>query len=167
VSSVASRAAFSVPVSGPQGSAYSPRHHPPHGAERLILNLYWLISGYSLRGLRTLLALLVLLAVATWLIAAVGFPDPEPVTAFTASMIGIPPRQSTQADPQLAFTVTSKESFGVRLRTAAVVALEGAVFRASEQELSYKGRIIQDLVRILGPILIGLTLLSVRNRVKR
>jgi hypothetical protein len=48
-----------------------------------------------------------------------------------------------------------------------VVALEGAVFRASEQELSYMGRAIQDLVRIVGPILIGLTLLSVRNRVKR
>jgi uncharacterized protein YjbI with pentapeptide repeats len=136
-------------------------------AERLVLNVYWLISGYSLRGLRTVLALLVMLAVSTWLIAAVGFPDPTPVTTFTTSMVRIPPRQFAQTEPQPATTVTSTESFGVRLRTAAVVALEGAVFRASEQELSYMGRAIQDLVRIVGPILIGLTLLSVRNRVKR
>jgi uncharacterized protein YjbI with pentapeptide repeats len=136
-------------------------------AERCILTLYWLISGYSLRGVRTLLALLVLLAVATGLIAKWGFPDPKPVTTFTATIVGTRPRQSVQVEPQPAATVTTKESFGKRLGMAAVMALEGAAFRAPEQELNYKGRIIQNLVRIVGPILIGLTLLSVRNRVKR
>jgi hypothetical protein len=135
--------------------------------EQFILWLYWLISGYSLRGLRTLLALLTLLTVATGLIAWVGFPRPQPVTTFTATIVGTTPRQSVQIEPQSAATVTSRESVGKRLRTAAVVALEGAVFRAPEQQLSYPGRVIQDLVRISGPVLLGLMLLSIRNRVKR
>jgi hypothetical protein len=135
--------------------------------EQFILWLYWLISGYSLRGLRTLLALLVLLAVATGLITWVGFPRPSPVTTFSATIVGTPPRQSVQVKPQPAATVTNGDTVGKRLQTAAVVALEGAVFRAPEQQLSYRGRIIQDLVRIIGPVLIGLMLLSIRNRVKR
>src|SRR5262249_51700270 len=138
---------------------------PP--AERLILTLYWLISGYSLRGLRTVLALLMLLALATGLIATFGFPDHKRETTMTATIVGTPPQQSVQVEPQPAATVTSEESFGVRLRTAAVVTLEGAVFRSSEQQLTYPGRVIQDLVRIVGPVLLALTLLSVRNRVKR
>jgi hypothetical protein len=48
-----------------------------------------------------------------------------------------------------------------------LVAVEGAVFRASDQQLTYKGRLIQAVLRFLGPILLGLTLLSVRGRVKR
>jgi len=139
----------------------------PPRAEWFVLNLYWLISGYSLRGLRTALALLMLLAVATVLIAAVGFPDHKGQTSLSATIVGTPPRQSVQVEPQPAATVTSEESFGARLRTAAVATLEGTAFRSSEQQLTYPGRVIQDLVRIVGPVLLVLTLLSVRNRVKR
>jgi hypothetical protein len=137
-------------------------------AERCILKLYWLISGYSLRGLRTLLALLIALAAATVLIAAIGFPpDPKPKTTFTATIVGTPSRQSVQVEPQPAATVTSGESLGARLGTAAVIALEATAFRAPAQELNYKGRTIHNLLRIVGPVLLALTLLSVRNRVKR
>jgi len=139
----------------------------PRAERWFVLNLYWLISGYSLRGLRTVFALLMLLVLATVLIAAVGFPDHKRETPLIATIVDTPPRQGVQVEPQPAATVTSEESFGARLRTAAVVTLEGAAFRSSEQQLTYPGRLIQDLVRIVGPVLPVLTLLSVRNRVKR
>jgi hypothetical protein len=137
-------------------------------AEWFILTLYWLVSGYGLRGLRTLLTLLVVLAVATVLIAAWGFPNPGTGTTLTATIVGTPPRQRVQLEPQPAVAVTNRDSYASRLENAALVALEGAAFRApEEQQLKRMGRVIQDLVRIVGPILIGLTLLSVSNRVKR
>jgi len=58
-------------------------------------------------------------------------------------------------------------SFPARLGTAALVAVEGAVFRASEQQLTYIGRLIQAVLRFAGPILLGLAVLSIRGRVKR
>lgn len=108
-----------------------------------------------------------MLAVATGLIAAIGFPPPRPETTLTATIVGAPPRESVRLQPQPAATMTTEPPFGARLGTAALVALEGAVFRTSEQQLTYKGRLIQTLVRIVGPVLLGLALLSVRNRVKR
>jgi hypothetical protein len=48
-----------------------------------------------------------------------------------------------------------------------LVAVEGAVFRASEQQLTYTGQLIQDLLRFAGPVFLGLALLSIRGRVKR
>jgi hypothetical protein len=45
--------------------------------------------------------------------------------------------------------------------------VEGAVFRASEQQLTYVGRLIQAALRFAGPILLGLAVLSIRGRVKR
>jgi len=63
----------------------------PRAERWFFLNLYWLISGYSLRGLRTVFALLMLLAVATVLIAAVGFPDHKRETPLIATIVGTPP----------------------------------------------------------------------------
>ena len=54
-------------------------------------------------------------------------------------------------------------SFPARPGTAALVALEGAVFRASEQQLAYTGRLIQAVLRFTGPILLGLAVLPIRR----
>ena len=138
----------------------------PPRAEWFVLTLYWLISGYSLRGLRTVLALLMLLAVATVLIAAVGSPNHIQQTSLNATIVGTPPRQSVQVEPQPAATVTNEESFGARLRTAAVATLEGTAFRSSEQQLTYPAE-SSKTCPVVGPILLVLALLAVRNRVKR
>jgi hypothetical protein len=109
-------------------------------AERLVLFLYWLFSGYALRASRALGWLLGVLVVATVVLAAVGLEQP----------MGAP-----------------DSTFPARLGTAALVAVEGAVFRASEQQLTYVGRLIQTVLRLAGPILLGLVVLSIRGRVKR
>jgi len=106
-------------------------------AERLVLWFYWALSGYGLRASRSVAWLLGVLVVATVALAAVGLERP------------------------------AVASFPARLGTAVLVAVEGAVFRASEQELTYTGRLIQAVLRLVGPVLLGLAVLSVRGRVKR
>jgi uncharacterized protein YjbI with pentapeptide repeats len=106
-------------------------------AEHVVLWLYWVLSGYALRASRALAWLVSILAVATIVLAAVGLEQPTPA------------------------------SFPARMGTSFLVALEGAVFRASEQALTYVGRLVQAGLRFVGPVLLGLAVLSVRGRVKR
>jgi uncharacterized protein YjbI with pentapeptide repeats len=109
-------------------------------AERLVLFLYWLTSGYALRASRAWTWLLASLVTAALVLAEWGFPE----SGATASL-----------------------PFPARLGAAALVAVEGAVFRTSEQQLTYTGQLIQDLLRFAGPVFLGLALLSIRGRVKR
>jgi hypothetical protein len=135
-------------------------------AERVVLWLYWLVAGYGLRATRALGCLLVLLAVATVLLAMVGFAPAPSTTALTATITG-PPPQRIQIGAGPAPTMTATRPLPDRLGTAALVAVEGAVFRTSDQALTYRGRLIHTTLRFVGPVLLGLTLLSIRGRVKR
>jgi hypothetical protein len=135
--------------------------------EHAILWLYWAVSGYALRAWRALLVLLGVLLIATVLIAAVGFPPPRSETTLTGTVSGTPPQQTVRLEPVRDSSITTQQPFGARLGTATLIALEGAVFRASELQLTYKGRLIQTVVRFIGPVLLALALLSVRGRIKR
>ena len=46
-------------------------------------------------------------------------------------------------------------------------ALSAVVFRDPGQQLTIAGRYIEMAARLLGPVLLGLTLLSIRSRVRR
>jgi hypothetical protein len=102
-------------------------------AERFILYLYWLTSGYGLRGLRALAFLLLASAAATLLLQQVGFQD------------------------QGSFEVAALYIAGAitRLSYVPTIALNGL------------GNSIRIAMSLLGPLLIGLAILSIRNRVKR
>ena len=54
-----------------------------------------------------------------------------------------------------------------RIERAARTALGAVVFRDTGQQLTTPGRYIEMAGRLLGPVLLALTLLSIRNRVKR
>ena len=101
-------------------------------AERAILTIYWLLSGYSLRAWRTLAWLsLVILSMAA-LFHYIGFARTPP-------------------------------SFWDSLLYAM-----GATLSISENvPLTEWGRLLRIILRLVGPLLLGLALLSVRNRVKR
>jgi uncharacterized protein YjbI with pentapeptide repeats len=117
------------------------RHDPAKPkSERFVVLLYWLFSGYALRASRALAWLLGVLVVASVVLAAVGLEQPPAGVDW---------------------------SFAARLGTAVVVAVEGAVFRAAEQQLTYMGRLVQAVLRFTGPVLLGLAVLSIRGRVKR
>jgi len=138
------------------------RFHPEH----LILWLYWVSSGYALRASRALACFTGVVFLATVLLAAVGLPPSEESVAAVGKITGRPPNQSIQLIPSAVIS-DKPPSLPTRLGTASLVALEGAVFRSSDQELTYRGRIIQTILRFFGPVLLGLALLSIRARVKR
>jgi hypothetical protein len=142
------------------------RHDPTKPkAERLVLWLYWLTSGYALRASRALAWLAGVLVLATVLLAAVGLEQPATVSTVEATITGTPPNQTIRF--QAPTVAPTNPPFGARVSTATVVAVEGAVFRASEQQLTYRGRLIQATVRFVGPLLLALAVLSIRGRVKR
>jgi hypothetical protein len=115
------------------------RRHDPHSplAERFVLWLYWLTSGYGLRALRAVICLAVIVVgLATWF-HAVGFRPLHPAAprSFWSSLL---------------YTAESTLSLG-----------------NSNVELTGWGRALRLVLRLTGPVLLGLALLSVRGRVRR
>jgi hypothetical protein len=106
-------------------------------AEKMILWLYWLVSGYGLRGLRALTCLVVVVMGLAGLLQAIGFNGGDP--RFGEALIYA--AQST-------ISITSAN-------------------KALTEHVSWAGEVLRILLRLVGPVLLGLALLSVRNRVKR
>ena len=70
--------------------------------------------------------------------------------------------------PQATLTGTISDRWtGERLQRAGDIALNAVLFRATDQQLTEPGKYIEMLARVLGPALLALALLAVRNRVKR
>jgi uncharacterized protein YjbI with pentapeptide repeats len=107
-------------------------------AERMILWAYWLVSGYGLRGLRALAWLAAVVVALAGLLQTVGF--------------------NLNSDPSF--------------RDALIYATQNTISIASgnktlTEHVSWAGEVVRIALRLIGPILLGLALLSVRNRVKR
>jgi uncharacterized protein YjbI with pentapeptide repeats len=105
--------------------------------ERVILTLYWLVSGYGLRGLRALAWLMVVVVGLAGLLQAVGFNGGDP--GFRDALIYA--AQSTISIPTGNMALT--------------------------EHVSWAGEMLRIVLRLTGPVLLGLALLAVRNRVKR
>jgi hypothetical protein len=101
--------------------------------ERVILWLYWLVSGYGLRASRAFAALLVAVLVFALPLDAWGF---DPDRGFGRSLL-----VSVQSTTSL--------------------------LRGIDQPFTPTGEVIVTTLRLLGPVLFGLMLLSLRGRVKR
>ncbi|MEU3621896.1 hypothetical protein [Amycolatopsis coloradensis] len=113
------------------------RHSPATPwSERVILHLYWLVSGYGLRALRALATLAALIALVTVGFRIGGF---KTTPAFGDTLVYV--AQST-------------------------VSLETKL-TSLPKDLTPFGEVMRLVMRVLGPLLLGLTLLAVRNRVKR
>jgi hypothetical protein len=112
------------------------RRHSALFAERAILWLYWLVSGYGLRASRALLALALTVLAFAFLFNRWGF---HPHQGFGRALL---------------FSIESTSS----------------LFREPHETgfaLNVAGEILQLILRLLGPLLFGLTLLALRGRVKR
>jgi len=131
--------------------------------ERWLLTAYWLLSGYGLRATRALVSLIVALCLATVLFATIGF----------ASSVRTEYRPIAPASPGQAAVYEQVTVPGPRpgWSTAASYSLEGAtsLLRPTQllQPLTPAGEGVQIALRLLGPLLLGLAILAIRNRVKR
>jgi hypothetical protein len=96
-----------------------------------------------------------------------GLPRDSPKQEATGT---VPPRGGTvtfeidKADPQ---NPTGDWFTGERFEKALNVTLNSVVFRSSGQDLTTVGSYIEMASRLTEPILLGLAVLAVRNRVKR
>jgi uncharacterized protein YjbI with pentapeptide repeats len=130
-------------------------------AERLVLWLYWLTSGYALRAWRALAALVVVVLLAGVVFAFWGFPRSEP--SFRAVRVdrgGALVHQQRPADPPPGLErLPAAVRFSARSATA--------LLRGPDRALTPVGEWLEIALRFLGPVLLGLAVLSIRGRVRR
>jgi len=137
--------------------------------EHAILWLYWLVSGYALRAWRALAALVVLLLVFAALctygggFASTTSPRTLHANSATATMPTASPTSTTSTAG--AGTATADTSFGGALVYGARTVI--GLGRDPQPILTRWGDVLQILLRLVAPVLLGLAILSVRGRVKR
>src|SRR6266540_702653 len=142
------------------------RDFPAWSANRTehgILWLYWLVSGYGLRAWRALATFVAVLVVAASLFTfGGGFASSTTATVASPSATTLP---ASTSPPSMATTATADTSFGGALVYSARTVI--GLTRDPQPRLTRFGDVVQILLRILGPVLLGLAVLSVRGRVKR
>lgn len=127
--------------------------------ERVLLTAYWAVSGYGLRATRALATLTLVLALATLGFATIGFA-PSTQTAYQP-VTTTPPiayRQVSQPGPKPGWVAAIDQS---------VDSATALLRQNTPRPLTTTGRVIEILLRLLGPLLLGLAVLALRNRVKR
>jgi uncharacterized protein YjbI with pentapeptide repeats len=133
--------------------------------EHAVLWLYWAVSGYGLRAWRALTTFAFLLMVAASLFAyGGGFAGPTTTTAASPTATTRPGTTAPPSQPT-ATAATADASFAGGLVYSARTVI--GLTRDPQPRLTRFGDVVQILLRILGPVLLGLAVLSVRGRVKR
>lgn len=140
------------------------RRASAHGSGKLLLWLYWASSGYALRARRALSLLALLIAVTITTVTFIGFPT-RPTDLKASGTL------TTATGPEpVQITIHQNKpitSLPARAENATEVTLNAVIFRSPDTQLTTPGRYIDIAVRILGPLLLGLSLLAIRNQVKR
>jgi hypothetical protein len=127
--------------------------------ERVLLSAYWALSGYGLRASRALIALVLVLGLGTLGFATIGFEhSTQPEFQQVTSTQPITYRQINVPGPKPGWAAAIDHS----------VDSSTALLRASTpRPLTAVGRVLEITMRLLGPLLLGLAVLALRNRVKR
>ncbi|MEU0302850.1 hypothetical protein ABZ252_25785 [Streptomyces sp. NPDC006175] len=139
----------------------------PHG-ERLLLHLYWALSGYGMRASRAVVWFAATVAVTVVLIMVNGLPNstPRPIVTETTTPAGRIELRVENPDPVL--TLPMGRRFSVeRLDKSLRIVLNSAIFRSSGQNLTAWGTYTEMISRVVEPVLLGLAVLAVRGRLKR
>ncbi|MEV5526334.1 pentapeptide repeat-containing protein [Streptomyces prunicolor] len=136
-------------------------------AERGLLHGYWMLSGYGLRASRALGWLAAAMLVTIVLLMGFGLPQDDPKQEATGT---VPPgggRVTFEIGKDDPHNPTGNRFTGERFEKALNVTLNSVVFRSADQDLTTAGTYIEMASRLAEPVLLGLALLAVRNRVKR
>lgn len=136
-------------------------------SERSLLTAYWALSGYGLRASRALGWLAATMLLTIGLLMGWGLPNDSPkqeATGTVPSGGGTVVFEIDKADPQ---NPTGNRFTGERFDKALNVTLNSVVFRSSGQDLTTVGTYVEMATRVIEPVLLGLAVLAIRNRVKR
>jgi uncharacterized protein YjbI with pentapeptide repeats len=137
------------------------------GSERGLLTAYWALSGYGLRASRALAWLGAAMLLTIVLLMAFGLAQDTPKQTATGTVPadgGKVTFEIHKDDPQ---NPTGDWITGERFEKALNVTLNSVVFRSSGQDLTTAGTYIEMTSRFTEPVLLGLAVLAIRNRVKR
>jgi hypothetical protein len=131
---------------------------PLFSGEKFLLFFYWALSGYGLRASRSLVALLLVVLMCMYGMASRGYCDPgDPfgdagkVNCSSPAGAHVPSRQEVISLSNVSFVAGT---------AITVIGTPGA-------KLTAEGHGIRLLLRIAGPLLLALSLIAIRNRVKR
>jgi hypothetical protein len=136
-------------------------------SERSLLTGYWALSGYGLRASRALAWLGAAMLLTIMLLMAFGLAKDTPKQTATGTVPagrGIVTFEIDKDDPK---NPTGDRFTGKRFEKALNTTLNSVVFRASGQDLTTTGTYIEMTSRLTEPVLLGLAVLAIRNRVKR
>ncbi|MFB8027280.1 MULTISPECIES: pentapeptide repeat-containing protein [unclassified Streptomyces] len=141
--------------------------HDIRRSERFLLTSYWALSGYGLRASRALGWLAAAMLVTIMLLLGFGLPQEDPKQEATGTVPAGGGKVTFEIDKNDPRNPTGDRFTGERFEKALNVTLNSVVFRSSGQDLTTAGTYIEMTSRVTEPILLGLAVLAVRNRVKR
>ncbi|WP_326597132.1 pentapeptide repeat-containing protein [Streptomyces sp. NBC_01803] len=138
--------------------------------ERLLLHLYWAVSGYGLRASRALAWLGAAMTVTVAVMMLWGLPADDPKPTTTGRQVEAGQRLALTTDTPAPVNPIgplhqrlSTDRFEKSLRTV----INSTVFRSSGQDLTTAGTYVEMTSRLVEPVLLGLAVLAIRARVKR
>ncbi|MFE0448595.1 hypothetical protein [Streptomyces fungicidicus] len=138
----------------------------PRG-ERWLLAAYWALSGYGLRATRALAWLGFAMLLTIIFLMAYGLAEDTPSQTATGIVPAGGGKVTFQIDKDDPKNPNGDWFTGERFDKALSVTLNSVVFRSSGQDLTTAGTYIEMASRVAEPVLLGLAVLAIRNRVKR
>ncbi|WP_330248553.1 pentapeptide repeat-containing protein [Streptomyces sp. NBC_00562] len=136
-------------------------------AERGLLHSYWMLSGYGLRASRAVGWLAAAMLATIVLLMGFGLPNSDPKQEATGTVPAGGGKVTFEIGKDDAHNPTGNRFTGERFEKALNVTLNSVVFRSADQDLTTAGTYIEMTSRLTEPVLLGLAVLAVRNRVKR
>ncbi|MGW1957639.1 pentapeptide repeat-containing protein [Streptomyces sp. NPDC001920] len=136
-------------------------------SERGLLTAYWALSGYGLRASRALAWLGVAMLLTIILLMAFGLAQDTPKQTATGTVPAGGGKVTFEIDKDDPQNPTGNRFTSERFEKALNVTLNSVVFRTSGQDLTTAGTYIEMTSRFTEPVLLGLAVLAIRNRVKR
>ncbi|MDA5145896.1 pentapeptide repeat-containing protein [Streptomyces sp. AD681] len=136
-------------------------------SERGLLTAYWALSGYGLRASRALAWLGAAMLVTIVLLMAFGLAQDTPKQTATGTVPAGGGKVTFEIDEDDPQNPTGNRFTGERLEQALNVTINSVVFRSSGQDLTTAGTYVEMTSRLTEPVLLGLAVLAVRNRVRR
>lgn len=142
------------------GREKGPKSSAAARSERCLLTAYWAVSGYGLRAWRAFTAFASLILIAAAIFTFWGLAQPPQTSAKAESVdlqtgvITYPPAEASVDGFGRALELAARNSVAL-LKNPGIV------------EMTAVGTVADIILRLLGPVLIGLALLALRGRMKR